>query len=125
MFTVGQGNSSNTPFTDLGSVEQNWTAATPQSIGGPEWDEFSAICWFFGRNVYNALGGSVPIGLISNNWGGTCLSQWSTAAVNQACGTNGQGSLYNAMIAPYITGPMALTGFLWSQVRGHQCCLSV
>jgi sialate O-acetylesterase len=43
VFTVGQGNSSNTPFVDLASVEQTWTAATPASIGGPDWHEFSAM----------------------------------------------------------------------------------
>ena len=31
----------------------------------------SAIGYFFGRGIYNALGGAVPIGLVSNNWGGT------------------------------------------------------
>ena len=118
VFTVGQGTSSNSTyvFNDLQTIEQNWTAATPASIGGAEWDTFSAICYFFGRDVYNALGGAVPIGLVSNNWGGTCLQQWAPASVNQACGKTDSG-LYNAMITPYLTGPMAVTGFLWSQVR--------
>jgi sialate O-acetylesterase len=115
VFTVGQGNSSQTPFTDLGSVEQNWTAVTPKSVGGPEFGYFSAICYFFGRDVFNALGGSVPLGLVSDNWGGTCLQSWASPAVNKACGVTSAPTLYNAMIAPYLVGPMSLTGFLWSQ----------
>jgi hypothetical protein len=27
------------------------------------------------------------------------------------------GTLFNAMINPYVQGPMALTGFTWYQVR--------
>jgi hypothetical protein len=25
------------------------------------------VCWFFGRDLHAALGGSVPVGLISSN----------------------------------------------------------
>jgi sialate O-acetylesterase len=70
-------------------------------------------CYFFGRDVFEALNGSVPIGLISNNWGGTCLQEWFSAP--DSCGIKATPILYNAMIVPYLQGPMALTGFLWSQ----------
>jgi sialate O-acetylesterase len=115
IFTVGQGNSSKVPLFDLASVEQNWTAATPQSVGRGEWTTFSALCYFFGRDVFNALGGSVPLGLVSNNWGGTCLQYWAAPAVSSACNMDATPILYNAMIVPYMVGPMALTGFLWAQ----------
>ena len=46
---------------------------------------FSAVCWIFGREVFDALGGNVPIGLINNNWGGTALESWSTPESLQAC----------------------------------------
>jgi hypothetical protein len=76
---------------------QNWTAATPDSIGGAQWHHFSAICWFFGRDVYLATGR--PVGLISNNWGGTCLQLWAPPAVSSECGMNATATLYNAMSA--------------------------
>jgi hypothetical protein len=120
IFTVGQGNfSSPAPLTDLGSVEQPWTAVTPASVGGGAFDFFSAIGYLFGRDIFNALGGSVPVGIISNNWGGTCLQSWSPPYVNAACNStyssSGMSNLFNTMIAPYAVGPMAITGFLWSQ----------
>ena len=40
------------------------------------------------------------------------------AHISQACNVSTRdSSLYNAMIAPYTIGPMALTGFTWYQVR--------
>lgn len=114
IFTVGQGTQSNTPLSDLETIEQNWTAATPASIGGGEFVYFSAICWFFGRDVNAATGR--PIGLISNNWGGTCLERWAPTSVSAPCGKGTTVPiLYNAMIAPYTVGPMTVSGFLWSQ----------
>ncbi len=71
VFTVGQGNQSNTPFTQLASIEQPWAVASNLSIGVGGWSAFSAACWFTYRDVYNKLGGNIPQGLISNNWGGT------------------------------------------------------
>ena len=37
--------SSNTPLNQLAGVEQNWTAASPASVGGGDWTVFSAV-WF-------------------------------------------------------------------------------
>ena len=68
VFTVGQGTTSYTPLTQLGSVAQNWSVASSATIGVGNWSQFSAVRWLFGRNVYDALGGSVSIGLISSNW---------------------------------------------------------
>lgn len=77
LFTVGQKTSSKVPLMDLVTIEQNWTtAAKPKSIANGEFDIFSAVCWFFGKNVYDGLKGVVPIGLVSDNWGGTRVEQW-------------------------------------------------
>ena len=70
-FTVGQKNQSTTPFTNLASIEEKWSPASSKSLGGTAWDTFSGVCWLFGRDIHDGLGGTVPIGLISNNWGGT------------------------------------------------------
>ena len=74
--TVGQGTQSKTPLIDLQTIKQPWTAVTPQSIiskgtSNPDFDWFSAICYFSFRNVFNEMGGAVNFGLISDNWGGT------------------------------------------------------
>ena len=62
----------------------------------------------------------MPFGMISANWGGTCLSSWTPAdgAAAAACGmtgTSGHANLYDGLIAPLTVGPLALDGFLWSQ----------
>lgn len=118
LFTVGQKTSSRTPLRDLQTIEQNWTVANNVSIaGGGRFGFFSAVCWFFGRQISDALSptGDVPIGLISNNWGGTVIESWSTPDAFKACNRTGSGNLYNAMINPYTVGPMAISGFTWYQ----------
>ena len=61
-FTVGQCFYSPVPLPSLRSIEQGWTAASPQSVaGGGMFGVFSAVCWFFGRTIADANPG-VPIG---------------------------------------------------------------
>lgn len=117
LFTVGQGTKSTTPLDDLQTIEQRWSVANRTSIGGNGgFGYFSAVCWVFGREVFDALGGKVPIGLINNNWGGTPVESWSTPESLKACNVSVPDSvLFNAMIHPYIAGPMALVGFTWYQ----------
>lgn len=117
LFTVGQGTQSKVPLADLQTVEQKWSVASPTTVSNKQaFSYFSAVCWFFGKSLADALGEDVPLGLISNNWGGTAVELWSTPEVYANCNsTGGYGSLYNAMINPYVVGPMAVTGFTWYQ----------
>jgi len=115
VFTVGQGTQSTSPLQQLHTIEQGWAIASNTSIGGPQWGYFSAVCWFFGRDVHDALGGKVPIGLISNNWGGTPIQHWSSPQALSACKTGADSVLWNAMMVPYTVGPMSLKGFTWYQ----------
>jgi sialate O-acetylesterase len=46
-----------------------WQAATPQTAGG-----FSAVGYFFGRDLQRKLG--VPAGIINSTWGGTAIEAW-------------------------------------------------
>jgi sialate O-acetylesterase len=85
VFTVGQGTQSNTPLTRLSTIAQRWAVASNSSIGGPDWQYFSGLCWLFGKGIYDSLGGKVPIGLISNNWGGTQIQQWSSPSTCKQC----------------------------------------
>ncbi|CAB9500282.1 Sialate O-acetylesterase [Seminavis robusta] len=114
IFTVGQKTTSSTPLPDLQSIAQKWSVAKNHSLyyhlpgvpGGrvARFSFFSSVCWFFGKEVADGLENKVPIGLISDNWGGTAVQRWKP-----------NGDLYNAMIYPYMVGPMAVTGFTWYQ----------
>lgn len=116
LFTVGQATKSNVPLMDLQTIEQPWAVANAKSVSdGSAFNYFSAVCWFFGKNIYDGLGGKVPIGLISNNWGGTRVEQWMSPNTSLPCGIKSSGELYNAMIHPYTVGPMTVTGFTWYQ----------
>jgi hypothetical protein len=88
VMTVGQGSTSYTPLPQLASIAFPWAPAGSALIGSGNWTSFSAVCWFFGRNVFEGLGGSVPIGLISNNWGGTRVQAWQPPSSLAACNSN-------------------------------------
>ena len=87
------------------------------------WDYFSAVCYWTGVHLYDALNGTVPLGLVHSSWGGTCIQAWTSADANEKCGplitppfVNSQNEpsvLYNAMIHPLT--PMSLAGVLWYQ----------
>ena len=117
LFTVGQGTQSPTPLLDLATVEQPWAVASPTTVtDGQDFDYFSATCYMFGLDVQRSLAPGTAIGLISSNWGGTCMQNWAppNAAID-ACGIPSNPNLYNALIHPYVVGPMAINGFIWSQ----------
>ena len=46
-----------------------WAVCSPQTVGS-----FSAVGFFFGRQIYQTLG--VPVGLIDNAWGGSACEAW-------------------------------------------------
>ncbi len=59
--------------------EGHWERITPESIA-----EFSAVGYFFGRRLHQAL--EVPIGLIDNAWGGSAAEAWIRRDVLQSDG---------------------------------------
>ncbi|MTH16027.1 sialate O-acetylesterase [Flavobacterium sp. LC2016-01] len=70
LFTV-QTKVSQKPLED---VAGNWNVCSPSTI-----KSFSAVAYFFGRDLYQNL--KVPIGLISTSWGGTKAEAWTSQAV--------------------------------------------
>jgi sialate O-acetylesterase len=46
-----------------------WKAATPETVGS-----FTAVGYFFARDLYEKLG--VPVGVIHSSWGGTPIESW-------------------------------------------------
>lgn len=59
------------PCRSGSACREVWEPAGAASFGSAAWDHFSAVCFLTGRDIYDELGGEVPIGLISSNWGGT------------------------------------------------------
>jgi hypothetical protein len=100
IFTVGIGTQSAVPLRDLQTVREPWKVASSRTIsedvtpGHTMFGTFSAVCWVFGRKLSDALtragqasadGGPIPLGLISNNWGGTKIEQWMPADAIAPC----------------------------------------
>ena len=67
LFTVEK-HTSASPLTD---VEGHWVVTTPEEAA-----RFSAVGYFFGRELYEHL--KVPIGLIHSSWGGTPAESWTS-----------------------------------------------
>jgi len=59
------------PTTD---VKGAWQEAAPQSV-----ERFSAVAYYFGRDLQKALG--VPVGMIHTSWGGTPAEAWTSRRV--------------------------------------------
>ncbi len=53
------------------NVDGEWVECGPDTV-----PNFSAVGYFFGRELHNKLG--VPIGLIHSSWGGTPAESWTT-----------------------------------------------
>ena len=69
LFTVPF-NPMDTPGTN---AQASWAESSPETAGG-----FSAVAWFFGRDLRKAL--RVPVGLITSAVGGTPAEAWTSRA---------------------------------------------
>lgn len=56
------------PKTTFGS-DATWSVTSPETV-----KEFSAVCYYFGREVQPVAG--VPVGLIEDAWGGAAIQAW-------------------------------------------------
>ena len=64
--------------TPRDSVVGAWSECSPQTVPG-----FSAVAYFFGREIHRALEG-VPVGLIHSSWGGTPAEAWTSLPTLEA-----------------------------------------
>lgn len=88
VFSVAQ-KASLTPLYDVKSkAPYQWGVSSPAVIGGPDWQYFSASCYFFGRTLYQQLAGSIPIGLVDSDWGGTYVQAWSSPDALSKCNSS-------------------------------------
>ncbi|MEO7675334.1 MAG: sialate O-acetylesterase [Verrucomicrobiota bacterium] len=58
----------------VSDVKSKWQQANPETTPG-----FSAVGYYFGRDLQNALG--VPVGLIQSDWGGSPAEVWMSEKV--------------------------------------------
>ena len=100
-----------------------WSVASVDSVCPGGWGYMSAVCWYTYRGVYEALG--VPMGLISNSFGGSRIEEWSSPEALAECPAivpppPGQGSIWasyiwNVMMTPFTIGPMGVRTAIWYQ----------
>jgi len=109
-------------------VVGKWILATPKEVGG-----FSAVGYYFGQAVQQAIG--APVGLINLSWGGSIAEAWTSAEVlasdvelterakflriqaqlpgKRPMPNQGPSALFNGMLAPIL--PYAIGGVIWYQ----------
>ncbi|GAB3337444.1 sialate O-acetylesterase [Larkinella ripae] len=107
-------------------VRGNWAVCDSLTL-----KHFSAVGYFFGKKIQNTL--NVPIGLIDASWGGSFMDSWvpetivllypetrrSAQAMPKApWAPNKPGVLYNGMIAPITSFPIA--GVIWYQGESNR-----
>ncbi|KAL9974148.1 hypothetical protein ACROYT_G011152 [Oculina patagonica] len=130
LFTADKVTSS-TPLYELQKIMQPWSVASSKSVNGGVFKYFSAVCWFYGKNLYDQF--KRPIGLIATDWGGTPVESWSSPDALLKCNITGgkvkhlylapeekkfsgpytHSVLYNAMIHPFLN--MTIYGAIWYQ----------
>ncbi|MBJ2173246.1 sialate O-acetylesterase [Aureibaculum sp. A20] len=103
-----------------------WFVCSPETM-----KNFSSIAYLFGRELHKELG--IPVGLISNNWGGTPIETWipeqmmngnkslketAKKITPRAWWPNETGLAYNAMIYPLLNFNIA--GVIWYQGESNR-----
>jgi sialate O-acetylesterase len=59
-----------------------WLHCTPETVGQGGWGGFTAVGYFFGRDLEKDL--KVPVGLIHTSWGGTPAESWTAHSYLEA-----------------------------------------
>jgi sialate O-acetylesterase len=99
----------------LSATAGTWTDAKPETV-----NSFSAVGYFFGRNLQEDL--KVPVGMIDSSWGGTRIETWMSKEALESVGikdppkklsANSASALYNGMIYPFLN--YRVKGAIWYQ----------
>ena len=56
-------------------INANWRVCQPDTIASGGWGGFSAVGYYYGRELHKEL--DVPVGLIDSSWGGTLIGPWT------------------------------------------------
>lgn len=75
-----------TSSVPVDDVDARWVVCTPESV-----KEFSAVLYFFGRQMHQDL--KTPMGLIHSSWGGTPIASW----------LSGPSLVGNPRLEPFLT----------------------
>ena len=59
----------------MADVDAKWKVCTPATVAEGGWNGFSAVAYYFGREIQKTL--NVPVGLIESSWGGTRIEPWT------------------------------------------------
>lgn len=66
------------PQTSTSKLAQEFPASLQWQVAGPDSvRDFSALCYFFGKDIIEEAG--VPVGLINASWGGSQIEAWISA----------------------------------------------
>ncbi|XP_067675872.1 sialate O-acetylesterase-like [Haliotis asinina] len=119
---------------DLLSVNEGWVLPNKRSLADGTGVYFSAVCWLYGKYLYQELG--YPIGLVDTSYGGTPVEAWSSRDALAQCGISSTEvvesyideserytpgvhnqltptQLWNCMIHPLLN--MTIYGAVWYQ----------
>lgn len=81
-------------LTPQSDVKGKWSVCTPQTAPG-----FSAVAYFFGRELQKALPGPTPVGLINTSWGGTPAQSWTSIEALENGGFKGYAEAHKKIAA--------------------------
>ena len=56
-------------------MEGTWKVCSPKTVAEGGWSGFTAVGYYFGREIHKKLG--VTVGLIDASWGGTRIEPWT------------------------------------------------
>jgi hypothetical protein len=103
-----------------------WVDVSPDEVF-----DFSALCWYTGKNLYNNLGGSLPVGLVHGSAGGSTIEFWLPPGEEDACEreaplscTNehhrADSTRFQEFIEPLM--PYTIGALLWDQGESDVHC---
>jgi len=107
---------SGTPSKD---VNAKWEQCSPATVGG-----FSAVAYFFGRELHKELNGA-PIGLIRTAWGGTRIEPWTPpVGFESVAATNKELDVIKGALTNYQTALKTYVGQVKEWVPAAEAALA-
>ena len=107
-----------------------WYPVTPLYI-----KNFSAVCWLTGRDLFERLGGEVPVGLVVSSMGAHPIESWLGPDQLEACGIQTYNNGTNGtMCSPHMPlskiwastvipmQPYTFASMIWDQAEADIIC---